>query len=290
MNVSGYYERSCGNDSKCEEFEVVFDEEGPILQWEGGEKNVVFDISRNNRNLLCKSYLPDFVKNTGEAALPASSTTSPYSSRSSSKSSDSTSSLAASIGTLSPVSLSDMRSLINEYQNLLRLATREIKKLNLYVQKLEQEQEILIEANLDTGEGVANLKEEKEKLEYENIDLTTENTKLKINQDEQLGKEQKFRKEMSLLSLENELLLNNQKFLNDKNEKDLEKVLKELKDENERVKQLNILNKMVTAENQWLKNNFVDYEKDFENMKKELIEEKEKVKNSMAWKFWKNQN
>ena len=274
MNVSGYYERSCGNDSKCEEFEVVFDEEGPILQWEGGEKNVVFDISRNNRNLLCKSYLPDFVKNSGEAALPASSTTSPYSSRSSSKSSDSTSSLAASIGTLSPVSLSDMRSLINEYQNLLRLATREIKKLNLYVQKLEQEQEILIQANLDIGERVDNLKEEKEKLESENIELAAENTKLKINQEELLEKEQKFRKEMSLLCLENELLLNDQKFINYKNEKDLEM----------------ILNKMVTAENQWLKTNFVDYEKDFENMKKELIEEKEKVKNSMAWKFWKNQN
>ena len=165
MNVSG-----CDND-KCEEFEVVFDEEGPILQWEGGEKNVVFDISRINRNLQCKSYLPNFVKNSEEAALPASSTSSHSSSRPSSKLSDSSSSLGGSIGYLSPVSLSDMSSLNNEYQNLLMLATREIKKLNLNVQKLEQEKEILTQANLDSEERVANLKEEKEKFESENIDL-----------------------------------------------------------------------------------------------------------------------
>ena len=42
MNVSG-----CDNDSKCEEFEVVFDEEGPILKWEGVEKNVVAKLSLN---------------------------------------------------------------------------------------------------------------------------------------------------------------------------------------------------------------------------------------------------
>ena len=94
MNVSG-----CDNDSKCEEFEVVFDEEGPILQWEEGEKNVVFDISRINTNLQCKLDLPNFEKNSGEAALPASSTSSPSSSRPSSKLSDSSSSLGGSIVT-----------------------------------------------------------------------------------------------------------------------------------------------------------------------------------------------
>ena len=100
-----------------------------------------------------------------------------------------------------------MISLNNEYQNLLRVATREIKKLNLNVQMLEKKQEILIEDNLVSEEKVANLKEEKEKFESENIELAAENTKLKINQEQLLEKEQKFRKEMSLLCLENELLL-----------------------------------------------------------------------------------
>ena len=136
MNNSG-----CDNDFKCDcllinddddDDEVVFNEEGPILQLDGGEENVVFETSRINRNLHCKSYLPDFVKNSEEAALPASSTSSPSSSRPSSKLSDSSSSLGGSIGSFSQV-LSDMISLNNEYQNLLRVATREIKKLNLNV-------------------------------------------------------------------------------------------------------------------------------------------------------------
>ena len=60
------------------------------------------------------------------------------------------------------------------------LATREINKLNLNVQKLEQEKEILTQANLDSEERVANLKEDKEKFESENIELAAQNTKLII--------------------------------------------------------------------------------------------------------------
>merc|ERR1711909_209516 len=97
--------------------------------------------------------------------------------------------------------------------------------------------------------------------------------------------EQNWKKEKDQLNLEAELLRSTQKFLNDKTEK----VKKELKDESERVKQLNILNKMVTAENEWLKTNLKnsqdDYEKELENMKKELLDEKEKMRNQeQNWK------
>jgi len=296
MKIGGFCERSNENNyddeefelefkdeinSEDEEFDLEFDEEGPILHWEEDKNAVIFDISRSKKNLQWKPYMSKSVKYLEEAAL----TSSPYSSRSSRVSSS-----TGSIGSLSSVSLSNIKTVITDYQSLLRLATEEIKKLNLTVQKLEQEQEMYIEANDDAEERVATLKEEKDRLESENIELAAENTKLKNNQhNDQLEKDQKFKKEMSLLSLENELLLNNQKFTNDQHEKDLEKLQKELDDEKERVKQLNILNKMVSAENQWLKSNFEDYEKDFENMKKELKDEKEKVKNSISWKFWKHQ-
>ena len=48
--------------------------------------------------------------------------------------------------------------------------------------------------------------------------------------DEYLKAEHKWRKEMSQLSLEKQLLLNEQKLANDKNEDDMKKVLVELKD------------------------------------------------------------
>ena len=55
---------------------------------------------------------------------------------------------------------------------------------------------------------------------------------------------------------------------------------------------MNTLNKIITAENEWLKTNLKDsqddYEKELENMKKELLDEKEKMRNQATWKFWKN--
>ena len=106
--------------------------------------------------------------------------------------------------------------------------------------------------------------------------------------DEYLEEEQKWRKEMSQLSLEKQLLLNEQKLANDKNEDDMKKVLVELKDESERVRQLHIQNKMIMAENQWLKSNlkssYEGYQEHLEKMTKEL--EKEKRRNQTPWKLW----
>ena len=142
---------------------------------------------------------------------------------------------------------------------------------------------------INVEEEVAKLKEENEKLKSEITELADENAALQNDQLEQLEQEQNWKKEQDQLNLETVLLLRNtQKFLNDITEK----VKKELKDESEKVKQLNILNKMVTAENEWLKTNLKDshddYEKELENMKKELMDEKEKMKNQAIWKFWKN--
>ena len=96
------------------------------------------------------------------------------------------------------------------------------------------------------------------------------------------AKEYNLRKELGQLDLENQLLMINQKFMNIKSEK-----MKKLKVQCEKVKHLN---KIISAENQLLKNNLKlshdDYEKHGE--KKELINEKEKIRNQVTWKFWKH--
>merc|ERR1712002_680296 len=169
-----------------------------------------------------------------------------------------------------------------------------VAELTEDLKKAKEELEILSSKDqqhdnlVNVEEEVVMLKEENEKLKSDNVALADENAELQNDQFELLEQEQTWRKEKSQLNLEAELLRNTQKFLNDKTEK----VKKELKDESERVKQLNILNKMVTAENEWLKTNLkdsrYDYEKELEGMKKELMEEREKMKNQATWKFWKN--
>ena len=59
--------------------------------------------------------------------------------------SESSLSLASSIGS----SNSDIRTLANKYQKMLRQATKEIKKLNSDLHKLQQDQEQLLEANVE---------------------------------------------------------------------------------------------------------------------------------------------
>ena len=78
-------------------------------------------------------------------------TSSPCSPRSFSRS-DSTSSLASPMGSLSalsPLPVSHIENLTNDYQELLKQATREIKKLNLDVKRMEQEQAKILQENVD---------------------------------------------------------------------------------------------------------------------------------------------
>jgi len=462
MSGSSISDSSYDSNNKVEELEAVFDDEE--------KENYVFNLPPRNRNLQKKPFLSRSVMNLGTATASLFSK--------SLNRSESSSTLASSIGSLSPVPVSDIKNLNDNYQNLLTQATRKIKKLNVDVERLEQEQEKLLQANVDLaletknllldqkawkkdeqalveaneefatevdrlysveveqveeignlknqlkeaeekflvdkslldkkhledqnkwekeiarltriiakkklveeelegsieyirsayasdrvkfeakidalentlakeqelreegegdlsktkeelealenalakeqelrqeGEGdlrkakeelealsskyqenlvnieaeVAKLMEEKDKLKSANLELAAENIQLKTDQDE---KEQTWRREMSQLSLDNQLLQNNLKMLNEKNEKEMEKVKKELKDESERVKQLNIHTKMVTAENEWLKKNLNTTEENHEEDRKtknDLLSDKEKTKNLTSWKFWK---
>jgi len=89
-----------------------------------------------------KPFLSRSVMNLGSAA-------SFYPSSSSLSRSESTCSLASSIGSSNPVTVTDVRTLTNNYQRMLRNATKEIKKLNQDVRKIEQEQGKLLEENVD---------------------------------------------------------------------------------------------------------------------------------------------
>merc|ERR1712179_640795 len=434
MSGSSISDSSYDSNNKVEELEAVFDDEE--------KENYVFNLPPRNRNLQKKPFLSRSVMNLGTATASLFSK--------SLNRSESSSTLASSIGSLSPVPVSDIKNLNDNYQNLLTQATRKIKKLNVDVERLEQEQEKLLQANVDLaletknllldqkawkkdeqalveaneefatevdrlysveveqveeignlknqlkeaeekflvdkslldkkhledqnkwekeiarltriiakkklveeelegsieyirsayasdrvkfeakidalenalakeqelrqeGEGdlrkakeelealsskyqenlvnieaeVAKLMEEKDKLKSANLELAAENIQLKTDQDE---KEQTWRREMSQLSLDNQLLQNNLKMLNEKNEKEMEKLKKE-KDESERVKQLNIHTKMVTAENEWLKKNLntteENHEEDRKIRKNDLLSDKEKTKNQTSWKFWK---
>ena len=87
-----------------------------------------------------------------------------------------------------------------------------------------------------------------------------------------------MKEEIGQLNFEKQVLLNEQKLANDKHEEDMKKLEMESKNESERVKQLNIQNKMMMAENQWLKNSMKqshdEYSNDMEKMMKDLEEEK----------------
>ena len=135
---------------------------------------------------------------------------------------------------------------------------------------------------------VAKLNEEYEELESENIDLAVENSEWKNNQEHQLEKEQNLSKEISQLSIINQLLLDKQKLMFEKNEEDLEKITKELKNESDKVEELSILNKTITAENEWLQTNLKLAYQDFETVKNEVLEEKERMMNPIIRRFWKH--
>merc|ERR1712179_237725 len=97
---------------------------------------------------------------------------------------------------------------------------------------------------------------------------------------------EKLKEEIDQLNFEKQVLLNEQKLTNDKHEEDMKKLEMEFNNESERVKQLNIQNKMIMAENQWLKNSLKqshdEYSKDMEKIMKDLEEEKMKH----TWNLW----
>ena len=135
MSDSGISDSSNDSNNKVEDLETVFDEEEK-------ENYDVFDMPQRNRNLQRKPFLSRSVMNLGAVSSSVFS-------NKSLRRSESSSTLASSIGSLSPVPVSDIKNLNNNYQNLLTQATTKIKKLNIDVEKLEQEQEKLLRANVD---------------------------------------------------------------------------------------------------------------------------------------------
>merc|ERR1711970_93303 len=83
--------------------------------------------------------------------------------------SERSSSLTSPIESLSPLPISNIRSLTNDYQNLLMQATREIKKLNLYVLKLEKEKQKLVKVNFDLALETESLRLDKEAWKKEEL-------------------------------------------------------------------------------------------------------------------------
>merc|ERR1719233_2770268 len=76
---------------------------------------------------------------------------------------------------------------------------------------------------------------------------------------------EKLKNEIGQLKFAKQVFLNEQKLTNDRHEEDLKKLEMELKNESERVRQLNIQNKMVIAENQWLKNSLKQSQLNIQN-------------------------
>jgi len=167
--------------------------------------------------------------------------------------------------------------------NFLEESLSKEKKLRKDLEKSKNE---LKTSNSILQYKVAKLKEEYEELQAEIIDLAVENSEWRNNQEHQLEKEQNLSKEISQLSLINQLLLDKQKMMFEKNEEDLEMVKKELKDESDKVKELNIMNKTITAENECLQTNLKLAYEDFETVKNEVLDEKERMMNPIVRRFW----
>ena len=87
-----------------------------------------------------------------------------YSSSSLSRS-ESTCSLASSIASGSSVTALDIRSLTNNYQKMLRQATKKIQKLNQDVLKLERDKEKLLETNVELALQTKKLLQERKEWE-----------------------------------------------------------------------------------------------------------------------------
>merc|ERR1712131_495834 len=106
MSDSGISEASLDGDSKVEKFDVLRDEE---------EKENDDTFESPIRHLQRNHCFSRSVMNLGTATSSFS-----YSSTSLNRS-------TSSVGSSNPVTVSDIRSLTNDYQKLLRKATRDIK-------------------------------------------------------------------------------------------------------------------------------------------------------------------
>jgi len=213
MSDSGISTASNDADTgKVDELEVVFDEEEE-------ERDDASDKIRSSSFVQAKHYLSRSVMNLGAAtSYPSSMSTTSSLSRS-----ESSCSLASSIGSLNPVTVSDIRSLTNNYQRMLRKATKEIKKLNQDVRKMEKEQEKLLETNVELALETKNLLLQQKAWKKDEQDL------VKANEEFAAEVERLYRVEEELAK-EEERLQNQMKKMEEKNVEEKEKLVTEISD------------------------------------------------------------
>jgi len=119
------------------------------------------------------------------------------------------------------VTVSDIRSLTNNYQRMLRKATNEIKKLNQDVRKLEGEQEKLLEANVEVALETKNLHLQQKAWKKDEQDLITANEEFAAEV------ERLYRVEEELVK-EKEMLQSQMKKMEETNIEEKEKLVTEI--------------------------------------------------------------
>eukprot|EP00092_Neocalanus_flemingeri_P005056 GFUD01005436.1.p1 GENE.GFUD01005436.1~~GFUD01005436.1.p1 ORF type:complete len:507 (+),score=184.69 GFUD01005436.1:185-1705(+) len=205
MSDSGVSDASSGpssgisdiRDHKVDELEEDKDNSTVIIVGEQTQLKIETEnvkISPSKPKMTSNPYLSKSVMNLIDS--------SPYLSPSISRS-ESTCSIASSSVSTSPVTVMEMRTLTNNFQKLLKQATKEIKKLNVEKSKLEQEQGKLLTVNVELAVETKKLlldqkewKKDKQDLIMANEEFASEVEKLYKEEDQQLSEKEKLTKEL----------------------------------------------------------------------------------------------
>jgi len=216
-------------------------------------KNLVVDDQKQLENASkpspSKSSMTSCNPYLSKSVMNLASSPSPYLSPSLSRS-GSNCSIASSSVSSGQVTAMEIRTLTNNFQKLLKQATKEIKKLNLEKTKLEQEQEKLLTTNVElaveTKQLLLNQKErekDKQELINANEELATEVEKLYKAEEQQLEEKENMLKEIKSLQQKIEVE-KKQLYLKHQEEKNnleiqiekLEKTLQSIIEENKNLK------------------------------------------------------
>ena len=143
-------------------------------------KNLVVDDQKQLENASkpspSKSSMTSCNPYLSKSVMNLASSPSPYLSPSLSRS-GSNCSIASSSVSSGQVTAMEIRTLTNNFQKLLKQATKEIKKLNLEKTKLEQEQEKLLTTNVELAvETKQLLLNQKEREKDKQVGLSNKNT------------------------------------------------------------------------------------------------------------------
>ena len=97
------------------------------------------------------------------------------------------------------ITAAEIRSLTNNYQRLLKQATKEIKKLNVEKWKVEQEQDKLLNTNLELAEEVRRMMESEKEWRAERQTLLNVNEEFATEVERLYENEERYQKEKEKL-------------------------------------------------------------------------------------------